>query len=398
MTARRRLSGVQRTAAVLTVAVLAVAGAAAYGFGGRDNDPVPAASEVRTAEVSRMSLVDYEDAVGMIGFGDVIPLRYTPPSPDTSSPDTSSPDPDQDPDQQSGPPPSGAEDQPAGGGQPAPGADEGLGLVTWLPAIGSIVDRGEPLLRVDDVPVVLLLGELPLYRTLRTGATGADVRQLEENLRDLGYTGFTVDDQYTSATATMVRRWQKALGVLQTGEISPGRVLYAPDPVRIAGHRVRVGDVAGGDILGTTGSARTVTADVAASRLRGDVTEGMAVTVVLPGGAEFAGTVRAVGAPPADEPPGPEPTVRVEVQLADPAALDGRQGSATVRFVVDERRDVLAVPIVALVALAEGGYGVQVLDGTGLRYVAVGTGIFARGFVEITSGDVAAGTRVVIPA
>ena len=49
---------------------------------------------------------------------------------------------------------------------------------------------------------MLLFGSLPVYRTLKAGESGADVRQLEENLAALGRSGFTVDDQYTDATAT----------------------------------------------------------------------------------------------------------------------------------------------------------------------------------------------------
>jgi multidrug efflux pump subunit AcrA (membrane-fusion protein) len=68
------------------------------------------------------------------------------------------------------------------------------------------------------------------------------------------------------------------------------------------------------------------------------------------------------------------------------------------RFVVAERLDVLAVPVVALVAFAEGGYGVQVVEGSTTRYVAVETGLFARGYVEVTSGDLRAGMTIVVPA
>jgi hypothetical protein len=58
---------------------------------------------------------------------------------------------------------------------------------------------------------------------------------------------------------------------------------------------------------------------------------------------------------------------------------------------------VLAVPVTALLALAGGGYGVEIVTGPGTdRLVGVQTGIFAGGRVAITGPGIAAGTRVVV--
>ena len=57
---------------------------------------------------------------------------------------------------------------------------------------------------------------------------------------------------------------------------------------------------------------------------------------------------------------------------------------------------VLAVPVEALLALAEGGYAVEVAEGATTRLVGVTLGVFADGLVEI-SGDIEAGTQVVVP-
>jgi hypothetical protein len=60
---------------------------------------------------------------------------------------------------------------------------------------------------------------------------------------------------------------------------------------------------------------------------------------------------------------------------------------------------VLAVPVTALVALAEGGYGVEVVDSRGSRLVGVEIGMFsdADDLVEVT-GDLDEGDEVVVPA
>ena len=68
-----------------------------------------------------------------------------------------------------------------------------------------------------------------------------------------------------------------------------------------------------------------------------------------------------------------------------------------VTLVSAQAHDVLSVPVAALVALAEGGYGVQVVEGSSTRYVAVKTGMFASGRVEITGDGIAEGTLVEVP-
>jgi hypothetical protein len=61
------------------------------------------------------------------------------------------------------------------------------GTLTRLPAIGTVVDRGEELYAVDARPVPLLFGDTPLYRKLEPGVPpGPDVAELIENLRVLG--------------------------------------------------------------------------------------------------------------------------------------------------------------------------------------------------------------------
>jgi len=358
------VAGGKRTAIIVSVVAAALAGVAAVGRpwwpSGDPRDPAGAAP-VRTAEVTRMTLVDYEEVSGEIDFGEVAPVRYV------------------------------AQEGDAG---------VGLGLVTWLPAVGSEVKRGGQLFRVDDRPVVLLFGALPLYRTLMQGSRGADVRQFEENLRALGYAGFTVDDQFGAATTAAVRRWQKALGVTESGQIEPGRVVYARGAQRVAEHRVRIGDRADGDIVGCTGTDRGVTASVTTTRLRRELTTATKVELILPDGNSATGTVARIGPAAADDSSGlePVPTVELGIAVADPSLLAGRQGSVSVRFVADQRPDAIVVPVVALVALAEGGYGVQLVEGSTTRYVAVTTGLFARGWVEITSGGLQPGARVVVPA
>ena len=84
--------------------------------------------------------------------------------------------------------------------------------------------------------------------------------------------------------------------------------------------------------------------------------------------------------------------------MDDPSAASGLdEAPVDVKVITDSVEDVIAVPVAALLALAEGGYAVE-LDGGdgGTRLIAVDPGFFADGLVEV-EGDLAAGDRVVIP-
>jgi multidrug efflux pump subunit AcrA (membrane-fusion protein) len=91
-------------------------------------------------------------------------------------------------------------------------------------------------------------------------------------------------------------------------------------------------------------------------------------------------------------------TVEVIVSIADQGKLGSLDESPVdVTFVASQHKDVLTVPILALLALAEGGYGVQVVEGGGTRIVAVKTGMFAGGRVEVSGDQITTDTVVGVP-
>ncbi|MDA0629620.1 hypothetical protein PCS76_22680, partial [Acinetobacter baumannii] len=74
-----------------------------------------------------------------------------------------------------------------------------------VPEVGAIVDAGSVLLEITDRPVILLPGELPVYRTMRAGVSGADVLQLKQALASLGIDPGDVNSElYDAATAAAV--------------------------------------------------------------------------------------------------------------------------------------------------------------------------------------------------
>ena len=64
----------------------------------------------------------------------------------------------------------------------------------------------------------------------------------------------------------------------------------------------------------------------------------------------------------------------------------------------DRADNVLAVPVTALLALAEGGYAVEaVVEDGSTVLVAVDPGLFADGIVEVASDVLVVGMEVVVP-
>jgi peptidoglycan hydrolase-like protein with peptidoglycan-binding domain len=276
------------------------------------------------------------------------------------------------------------------------------GTVTWLPAAGTTVTLGQPLYRNDDRPVTLLYGTTPMFRPVQgLGLTGRDVRVVVDNLRALGYR--TGDQPYgtrpgdgvlTAGVVAAVRKWQQNIGVPVTGTIEPAHVAVLPGPVRIAEITAELGASAADGVLTVTGRAKVVTVPISATDL-GSVRKGDAVRVELPGGAVTDGAVASVAreARPADGSESEQPLVDVTVTVQNTGAVK-KLDAAPVRvsFTGEVREDVLAAPVAALLALREGGHAVQVAGGP---LVAVETGMFAMGMVEISGDGLTEGTRLV---
>ena len=79
---------------------------------------------------------------------------------------------------------------------------------------------------------MLLYGLTPAYRTLSTGASGADVAELKADLVALGYATSAqlgpTSASFGSATTTAVEKLQAALGMTQTGTLTLGQACSNP--------------------------------------------------------------------------------------------------------------------------------------------------------------------------
>jgi peptidoglycan hydrolase-like protein with peptidoglycan-binding domain len=277
------------------------------------------------------------------------------------------------------------------------------GTVTRLPEPGTIVKRGGVLYELDGrVRPRLLYGPRPLWRPLGPGTTnGADVLQLEQNLRAMGHAprGMKVDRDWDAKTTIAVRRWQKAAGIKRDGTLDGGDLAFLPGAIRVASHEAQLGAAVGpgSPVLGTSTATRVVTLDINAGR-QDLVSPGQKVTVELPGGATLAGVVRSIGRVARAGENGGATTVPVTIDLDPEATLpDLDAAPVTIAVVTVSHPDVLTVPVNALVALLEGGYAVETVaaDGT-RRYVGVETGLFQDGRVEVTGDGLADGDTVVV--
>lgn len=283
-------------------------------------------------------------------------------------------------------------------GASAPLALPGSGTLTRLPSVGDVVASGQVLAEVNGAPVLLLAGERPVWRDLGPGTgDGEDVRQLEQALSDLGFaaSGLTVDAKWTSATTASVKAMQKALGMEQDGKLALGEVVFAPAAVRIATVGGHLGDDAGAAGIEVTGEVQVVQAK-AKVKQADLVAPGTEVTVELPSGRDVPGVVYAVGAPTTDS--GNATTLPVTVLADGLDALDGLSVDVLIDTV--DVAGATAVPAEALLALAEGGYALEVPDAasaSGTRLVGVEIGVFDEdGWVQVT-GDVQPGDQVVVP-
>ncbi|WP_424862811.1 peptidoglycan-binding protein [Streptomyces sp. MMS24-I29] len=298
--------------------------------------------------------------------------------------------------------------------KPTPVVATGRGTLTAVPAVGTVVRTGGRLYEVDGRPVVLLKGERPMWRDLGPKVSdGADVEQLKRNLIRLGHAeglGLEADQKFTPGTTTAVKRWQKALGVPQTGTVTLGSVVMLPQgTARVQHVGAQLGAAVGTtSVLTVTSTDLVATVQPAENQLSRFKPNGK-VTVKLADGGTVNGRIRSLirggangeeggsGGGNGDGGSG-KTTVTVALDTQDLARKSG-PSSVVVSVVGDSVSDALIVPVTALLALDGGGYGVKVADGadaTAARLVTVRLGLVADAKAQI-SGGIQAGDQVVVP-
>lgn len=276
-------------------------------------------------------------------------------------------------------------------------AIEPQGVVTKTHPTGTTVQHGEPLIWVGNRPVHLAEGDTPMYRTLtfQRGAdkkymNGEDVRQLQEFLIAAGFDDkerLEADGIFGIGTKRAVKAWQKENGLEQTGSIDRSQLMFHPTDLRIESEP-QIG--ANFNELTVTGAEQKVTASFD-TKSRGFLSEGATVSLDMGDAGIIDGTITEVESKVSQE---GSRSLSVSIRPNSPIPSDVERVTITVTREVAS--DVLLIPVRAILALAGGGYAVELDGPSGPTLTRVELGEVVDDVAEI-SGEFAEGDDVVIP-
>jgi hypothetical protein len=317
--------------------------------------------------------------------------------------------------------------------------NQASGTITALPSMGSTLRQGQVLYQVDGSPVVLLYGQVPAYRALSDGMTGADVAELNADLVSLGYATSTQlnprSGNFSLETAYALEKLQAHLGLTPTGDLTLGQAVFLPGAIQVTslGQNAVPGSRAqpGSALLTASSTTPVVTINLDPAQ-ESEVKDGEQVTITLPSNQMTPGVVSSIGTVATTQSSGASSgsgsstgsdsssgsggstgsdsssgsasssaTITVEVALSDPKAAAGlTQAPVTVTITTGSVKNALVVPVDALLAQPGGEYAVEVTGPSGHHLAPVSVGLFddAAGLVQVTGSGLAIGQHVVVPA
>lgn len=318
-------------------------------------------------------------------------------------------------------------------------------IVTALPVpAGTQVRGGQVVMEVAGRPLFVLSGAIPMYRDLRLGDSGPDVRELQRALRSLGYelqaTG-TVDQATVSAAAQLYKHHgyqipeiptksqqgppSSAPSVAQTTTGQGGKpssaasgattqlvqliprseIAFVPKlPATVSAVSVAVGARATPDALSLSigqpvvdvpvsqaGVDKVVVGDKAIVSLPTGAAAGKVIALSTIASAASSSTGQATGSGSA------QPSAVVAFDATVPQADEGSAVQVTT-ILRQSDQPVMAVPVAALFAEADGQDYVTTVAGGRRTDVRVRTGLSASGMVAVKplDGALRAGQKVVV--
>lgn len=266
-------------------------------------------------------------------------------------------------------------------------------VITALPQVGHQVSEGDVLIEVAGRPVFAISGSFPMYRALRPGSSGPDVRQLEEVLERLGHLDRPPSDTWNAATTRAVIAWHEATGYQptragddQTSEVwLPTGAIFVIDslPVQVSEIQARIGQLSSTEILTLATPELILRASIPAREVS-LVTINSEVLIDIPGHSDLVSgrVVKIADRPGTDGVP--SGSVAVDIQSA---ALTGELVGLNLRVTLpieSTSGEVLAVPAAALSTNSRGESYVEVAHDGQTRLVRVEPGLAADGLVEVT--------------
>ena len=284
--------------------------------------------------------------------------------------------------------------------QPA-GINRAAGVVTSVAVTdGTEVAPGSTLYSVGLNPVIIARGETPAFRDITEDTEGSDVVQLQSFLAEVGYYSASVTGKVNPATTQAIQRWQKDLGVPQTGTVNAGDIIYVPElPARVSldTEKIYRGATLTGDesVLFTLPAAPTFKITVTKPQAA-VITSGLSATIRTPEGATWEGITGGV-IPSAEE----SEAVNILIGTADGSPVCGTecqtiaasgQTQLQAEITLVTKVSGLVVPSSAIITTASGKTAVINKNGKQVKVTIIQS---ANGMTVIEG--VEAGTKVRVP-
>lgn len=264
--------------------------------------------------------------------------------------------------------------------------------------MGAVLQPGDPLLWVDERPVIVVPGAVPMYRDLIAppgdALVGADVEQLQAFLAAAGYLGGPIDGRFGTLTGEAAGEWRDDHSMSDLRGFTQAELVFVAGggPWTVTEPAVSTGAVfAGGEVLEVSSGVPAVTVS-----LDGPPPADASYAVVALPGRDASEIPLAVSGPAtASEDGGYLQLLAVE------SLPEGTTLSVGTAVVVEQRQtlaaNVVTVPVAAIRLDAAGRSVVICRDSASAEdgQCPVALGVSNDTLVEVVSG-VDAGTEVAV--
>lgn len=216
------------------------------------------------------------------------------------------------------------------------------GTVTSRAENGSIVSEGDVLMTIDLGPIVLLRGEIPMFREIAEDTAGPDVAQIQDALHRWGFYEGDVQGIFDNATSDAWSAFLTTKGYTFDGTIVQDGIVFVKSvPARVMDSTVKIGDDASGDLVTLGSPTPTVLAYLPPGA---EVSVGNSVEIIL-----GSGVVETTVEETRDTPNGPV------AELLPPAIQLGASSTLRARILGEPSSAGFVVPISALYSDGAGG-------------------------------------------